>query len=83
MKTFKWDGKRIKLPDTIPVGQIEWIVARYHVNKTELEIEVDMSRRMAKWEGVSELTKEKVYHYALFCHDKNKRLYNAIVMGLI
>ncbi len=63
----------------IPRSQINWIVGRFHVSTSDVDIKSEIRKRCVRGWTEKDIVRAEIY--AVKCHHGNQRLYGAVVSG--
>ena len=70
-QSFTLDGKRYRLPASIPTSGIRWLVGKLHVSLSDDEVRKLIGDRTKGWQARFATI---AGHYAVKCHRDNQAL---------
>ncbi len=78
-KSITLDGRRVRLPDALPQGQIKWLIARLHVSLEDAEVRAEIAQRAAGNPDWTPALIKAAQDFAVYCHRKNQTLYTKVM----
>lgn len=74
-----FDEYKASLPEWVPIGEIDWFVARMHVSDSDEQVVSEMTRVRPKQATDGQF--QIMCDFALACHYHNRGLYRAVTTG--